>query len=236
MKQDWVKKLRQSTSQWILSVVFVALAGVTKASACSLALVLAMDVSASIDEREYRLQQDGLAQALADRDVMEAIRMQGGIWLRAFEWSGAHRQADWLDWTFIDTEESVRAAASKFAMVERSANEFPTALGYALVYAQYQLRKAPERCARKVIDVAGDGVNNDGFPPVSAYKAMDMEGITVNGLVIAGDTPSPVPYYQERVVYGPGSFLEVADGYEDYATAMRRKLLREIGAAYVQLR
>jgi Ca-activated chloride channel homolog len=84
--------------------------------------------------------------------------------------------------------------------------------------------------------VAGDGVNNDGFPPASAYWTNDMAGITVNALVIEGDLPPPAPYYREEVTRGLGAFLEIATSYEDYATAMRRKLLREIVLSYVSLR
>jgi hypothetical protein len=168
---------------------------------------------------------------------MRAIGAQGGIWLMAFEWSGGRQQYNWLGWSFIDDPASIRAAAERLRGARRRVDEFPTALGYALGYALAQLRNAPERCTRQVIDVSGDGVNNDGFPPESAYRASGMPAVIVNGLVIEGDTPPPAPYYRDHVIRGPGAFVEIADGYDDYARAMRRKLLREIGAAsYVMLR
>jgi Ca-activated chloride channel homolog len=214
----------------------LALLAPAAALGCGLSLVLALDVSSSISSRDFRLQRDGLAAALGEDDVVRAIGAQGGIWLSAFEWSGGRHQYDWLGWTFIRDPAPIRAVAARLAAAQRRVDEFPTALGYALGYALIRLRDAPVRCARRVVDVSGDGINNDGFPPESAYRANDMTDVTVNGLVIVGDTPPPAPYYRERVIYGPGAFIEIADGYGDYAEAMRRKLLREIGAySYVML-
>ena len=99
------------------------------------------------------------------------------------------------------------------------------------------MRKAPVPCGRKVVDVAGDGINNDGFGPDSAYRAFDFKEITVNGLVISGADETPVRYYRSHVIKGPGAFVEVAASYDDYAEAMKRKLLREIfGSGYASLR
>jgi hypothetical protein len=89
------------------------------------------------------------------------------------------------------------------------------------------LRRAPP-CDRRVIDVSGDGRGNDGFGPQAAYRAFDFAGVTVNGLAIAGAGEDVVAYYRTQVAHGPHAFVEVAAGFEDYARAMRRKLLREI--------
>lgn len=220
----------------LLAMGLLAVSGAGASAACSLSLVLALDVSSSVDGREYRLQRDGLAAALADPAVVDAIRAQGGIWITAFEWSGTEQQSDWLEWTHIEDAGSIGRAAARLAAAQRASEGFPTALGYALGHALSRLREAPERCARQVIDVAGDGVNNHGFPPRSTYKANDMTGVTVNGLVIEGDVPPPAPFYRAEVLHGPGAFLEVAGAYEDYAEAMRRKLLRELAAEYVLAR
>ncbi|MBX2854988.1 MAG: DUF1194 domain-containing protein [Rhodobacteraceae bacterium] len=196
--------------------------------ACHLSLILALDVSASVDAREYKLQQEGVASALVDPDVSRMILSQGGIWIMAFEWSGSRHQYPQMQWTFLGDMAAINAASEQLRVARRRVNEFPTSLGYALGRALQELRKAPEVCVRRVVDVAGDGVNNDGFPPASAYRANDMTGITINGLVIEGETPPPAPYYLEQVIRGPGAFVEVADDYDDYARAMRRKLLREL--------
>ena len=197
-------------------------------AACNLSLILALDISASVDPREYKLQQEGVAAALLDPDVSRMILAQGGIWIMAFEWSGSRHQYQQLPWTFLGDMDAIKAASERLRLWRRTVNEFPTSIGFALGYALLEFRNAPEVCVRRVVDVAGDGVNNDGFPPESAYRAHDMTGVTVNGLVIDGETPPPVPYYQEYVIRGPGAFVEVADGYDDYARAMRRKLLREL--------
>ncbi|WP_424931641.1 DUF1194 domain-containing protein [Amaricoccus macauensis] len=230
-----MRYVRKIACGFLPFLVPCCLAGPSLVEACALSLVLALDVSASVDAREYELQREGLARALTDESVKSAIQAQNGIWLTAFEWSGTRQQYDWLEWQFIDSRQLIDAAANRIRTRERTVAEFPTALGYALTHARLRLQDTPATCVRQVIDIAGDGVNNDGFPPASAYRAMDMTGITVNALVIAGDLPPPVPYYREEVIFGPGAFVEVADGYEDYADAMRRKLLREIGASYVAL-
>lgn len=198
------------------------------AQACSLALVLAMDSSASVDDREHQLQITGLAAALKDSDVIRAIEAVGGIYLTSFEWSGRSQQVEQLGWRFLNDAASARAASAILRKAPRGYTEFPTALGYALGHAAVLLDRAPEHCRRKVIDVAGDGINNEGFGPDSAYKAFNYDNVTVNGLVIGGAETTPVDYYRSHVIKGPGAFVEVAETYEDYAQAMKRKLIREI--------
>ncbi|WP_093810595.1 DUF1194 domain-containing protein [Stappia sp. ES.058] len=198
------------------------------AMACPLALVLAIDVSSSVDASDYRLQMRGLVTAFEDREVVDAIVSNGGVLVNAFEWSGRNKQVPIADWTWLDTPASVQAFATRLAGTSRSFYRFPTALGYALGHAAIQLGRAPRACARQVVDVSGDGVNNEGFPPVNAYRAFDYSRTTVNGLVIKGADPDPEAYYLETVIRGPGAFVETADGFSDYGKAMKRKLLREI--------
>ncbi|GAA0784080.1 DUF1194 domain-containing protein [Roseibium denhamense] len=207
-----------------------------QANACALALVLAMDSSASVDEAEYTLQMEGLAAALTDPEVVGAIETVGGIYLNAFEWSGRYQQSMQLDWQFIDGAGAAQLAAAQLRRKQRAYNEFPTALGYALGFAAVQMKSAPQRCARQVVDVAGDGVNNAGFGPQNAYKAFDFTNITVNGLVIEEPGRLTVDYYAEEVIRGAGAFVEVANGFDDYERAMKRKLVREIfGSGYAAL-
>jgi Ca-activated chloride channel homolog len=232
MLQAMSARMRWSARQSALGLA-LTLCAAGPAPACPLALILALDTSASVSAREDQLQKQGLAAALTDAAVVEAVRLQGGIWLAAFEWSGTRHQTDRLDWTFVDTAAGLEAVAARMRQTGRQAERFPTALGFALLHAVLRLRQAPVRCSRQVIDIAGDGVNNDGFPPESAYRAADFAGITINALVITGDLPPPAPYYRDEVIRGPGAFVEIAEGYEDYARAMRRKLLREISPSYV---
>ncbi|WP_417769818.1 DUF1194 domain-containing protein, partial [Stappia sp.] len=212
----------------MVAALSLALGAAPAAHACPLALVLAIDVSSSVDDSEYELQRQGLAEAFRDPQVGAAIRATGGLLASAFEWSGREQQVVKADWTWLETPEEIARFADRLADTPRSHRRYPTALGYALGYAAIHHGRAPRECIRRVVDMAGDGINNEGFPPESAYRAFDYSAITVNGLAIAGDHPDPVRYYRNRVIRGPGAFVEVARGFEDYARAMKRKLLREL--------
>ncbi|MGB7431695.1 MAG: DUF1194 domain-containing protein [Ahrensia sp.] len=202
---------------------------------CGLSLVLAMDASSSVDAREYSLQMNGLAAALVDEEVLQAIADVGGVQLYAFEWNGRYNQKIIVPWSYLYLPGDVLDAATQFQNHERGREDLPTALGYALGHASTALKSAPLACARKVIDVSGDGVNNEGFEPVSAYANFDFDEVQVNGLVIAGELPDPVAYYRKEVLFGPGAFVEIANGFEDYEAAMKRKLVREIRGAALSM-
>jgi hypothetical protein len=205
------------------------------ASECRLALVLALDVSASVDGPEYTLLSAGTARALSSDPVREAILAHGGVRVAAFEWSGQGQQRVVSDWRVMDSDDAIFATAREIAGAGRSFTEFPTALGSALGHAAIMLRDHAH-CLRRVVDVAGDGPNNHGFQPRHAYNAFDFRGVTVNGLVVADDTGGggvrpglePFEYYVTEVIRGPGAFVEVAAGYAEFEEAMRRKLLREV--------
>ncbi|TCD15950.1 DUF1194 domain-containing protein [Oricola cellulosilytica] len=202
---------------------------------CGLALVLAIDVSASVDATEYSLQMNGLADALRADIVREAIIEAGGIQATAFEWSGRNQQIEIAPWSFVATDTDILDFASRIAAHERRFDEFPTALGFALGHAAIRLSQAPIQCERSVVDVSGDGVNNDGYEPPLAFANFDFENVTVNGLVIAGEQPDPVAYYRSKVIHGPGAFVEVAADFADYEASMKRKLLREINGAALSM-
>jgi hypothetical protein len=199
-----------------------------RGEACALALLFALDVSASVDAGEYALQRDGLAAALLAPEVEATILAQpGGVALAAYEWSGRYQQQSMLGWTLVTDRAGLLAAADAIAAAERGHDEFPTAIGYALGHGAVLMRDAPA-CRRRVIDVSGDGIGNEGFPPASAYEAFDFAGITVNGLVIGADDKALLGYYRSQIPHGPGAFVETAAGFSDYEAAMRRKLMREI--------
>lgn len=197
--------------------------------------MLALDVSSSVDADEFALQTGGLANALRDPSVSRSIIAAGGIQAIALEWSGRDQQVDIAPWSLLDSDADISAFADQIETHQRVHTEFPTALGYALGHAATRLSKAPLNCARKVIDVSGDGVNNEGFEPLLAYRNFDFSNVTVNGLVIRGADPDPVAYYQAEVIHGPGAFVEIAADFGDYETAMKRKLLREINGAGLAL-
>jgi hypothetical protein len=202
------------------------------AAACRLALVLALDVSSSVDATEDQLQRGGLVSALTAPEVRAAFfASDDPVAVAVYEWSGRYNQEVVLDWMLIDSPAALLAAAETIAASKRSHNEFPTAMGYALGYAANMLQRGP-RCLYRTIDMAGDGQNNEGFGPQLAYREFPFSDVTVNGLVVnaaefASETQL-IAYYQNEVLWGPGAFLEVAQGFEDYERAMRRKLEREL--------
>lgn len=196
---------------------------------CRLALVLALDVSSSVDATEYNLQRLGLANALDSPDVRHAILRgaPGYVALTVYEWSGFHQHKLQLDWTALTSQGAIDAAVAQLAAMQRSHDDFPTSLGPALGFAAQLLENGPS-CARQVIDVSGDGVNNYRYGPQVAYKHFPLDHVTVNGLVILQDDPAVEAYYGAEVLNGPGAFLERAFGFEDFHAAMTRKLFREI--------
>lgn len=212
-----------------LAAVLSGLMAAPAEASCRLALVLALDASSSVDALEYDLQRAGLAAALNAPDIRHAI-LRGGtgdVVLAVYEWSGRLRQKLHLDWTALRSPEDIARAVTAIATMRRATAEFPTALGSALGYGAKLMTRAPE-CRRRVIDVSGDGVNNQGFGPSLAYRHFPFDGITVNGLVIQGDDSAVVTHYRIEVLRGPGAFLELATGFEDFERAMERKLYREI--------
>lgn len=209
-----------------------AAAGPLAAADCRLALVLALDVSSSVDEAEDALQRGGLASALIAPEVRAAFfAAPQPVALAAYEWSGRYNQEVILDWRMIDGPEALLEAARIIGTSRRSHNDFPTAMGHALGFGAGLLARAPA-CLSQTLDMAGDGENNEGFGPRLAYAEFPFAGVTVNGLVVnAADYEaevSLVEFYRTEVLHGPGAFLEVAQGFDDYEAAMRRKLEREV--------
>ncbi|WP_299378138.1 DUF1194 domain-containing protein [uncultured Tateyamaria sp.] len=202
------------------------------AAACRLALLLALDVSSSVDATEDQLQRGGLVSALTAPEVQAAFFANDmPVALAVYEWSGRYNQEVVLDWTLVDSPAALLFAAETVAASVRSHAEFPTAMGYALGFGAEMLARAP-RCLRQTIDMAGDGQNNEGFGPLLAYREFAFDEVTVNGLVVnAAEFTSEtmlIEFFEKEVLHGPGAFLEVAQGFEDYERAMRRKLEREL--------
>ena len=203
------------------------------AAGCRLALVLAMDVSSSVDATEDTLQRKGLAAALISDSVRKAFFASDlPVALAVYEWSGRYNQEMVLDWLMIDSQAALLTAAETVAASSRSHNDFPTAMGYALGYGANLFERAPQ-CLSKKLDMAGDGQNNEGFGPQLAYAEFPFDDVTVNGLVVnAADFEAEVgliSFYQGEVLHGPGAFMVIANGFDDYERAMKIKLEREVG-------
>lgn len=210
------------------ALAWLVAAAPAAAQDCRLALLLALDVSSSVDAGEHRLQRDGLAAALLAPEVQgPLLNGPGPVALAIYEWSGRFQQDVLTDWQLVTTEAQLLDIAETLRSAPRSTGEFPTALGYAIGYAADMFANAPS-CLFQTLDIAGDGENNDGFPPALAYRHFALSGITVNGLAIGGASATIRTYYEAEVIRGPGAFAEYATSHDDFATAIRRKLEREL--------
>ncbi|MEM9250392.1 MAG: DUF1194 domain-containing protein [Pseudomonadota bacterium] len=201
----------------------------TPAAACGLALALLVDISGSVDPREYRTQIDGLAAALRDTTVADALVRQNAA-VTLIQWTGSSRQDISVGWTEINSVDALERFAQSVETVERPWSMFATAIGEALTVAETALVTAPT-CRRQVIDVSGDGASNEGVEPGPVRDRLVARGVTINALVITGSEPELLPYFERFVIGGYGAFAMQADGYADYPDRIRRKLIRETARA-----
>lgn len=204
-----------------------AIAEAALAEDCRLALVLAVDVSRSVDAVDYAIQRDGLAAALRDPGVRRAFLAGAPVALAVFEWGGVEMQDVVLDWQLVTGEAVLDAAADRIAGLPAYERFQPTALGDALAFGSRMLAAAPP-CAAQGIDVSGDGRNNAGLPPHRIYARIDFGAIVVNALAIGEHERDLVAYYAAEVIRGPGAFVETAATQADFPEAIRRKLIREL--------
>jgi len=197
-----------------------------------LALVLALDSSGSVDFGEFDLQKLGIAGAFRDDEVIEAIERWAprGIAVSVVHWSGRGQQRVAVDWTRVVDRASAAALAVRIEGMRRSMLA-ETALGEALRFAIDHLERGPYRGVRRIIDVSGDGRSNVGVAPGPLRDAAAAAGITINGLAILNDDLAVDLYYADQVIGGHDAFVTTARDFDDFARAMRLKLLREISGA-----
>lgn len=194
--------------------------------ACDLALALAVDVSGSVDPSEYQLQRDGLAAALRDPVIGEAL-VRGRARVMVVQWTGAGRQKITVPWAQIGSFADVEALAGRVAADKRVWRNFSTAIGEALLFTARAFPPEPV-CKRRLIDVSGDGRSNEGTPPEAVRPALAALDISVNALAIEASEPELTAYFFENVIRGEGAFVVTAARFEDYPARIRRKLLREL--------
>ncbi|WP_298847366.1 DUF1194 domain-containing protein [uncultured Ruegeria sp.] len=223
--------------RWLIALGLALLASPIRAEQCRLALALAMDISVSVDDTEDALQRQGLAAALLAPEVQEAFFSSPlPVAMSVYEWSGRSTQHVILNWRLIETQDDLRAAATRISQSTRSNEGSATAMGHALRFGAELLQSAPD-CLFQTIDLSGDGSNNDGYGPQIAYARYFFGEIVVNGLVInAADFEGElflIPFFKNNVLHGPGAFLEVAQGFEDFERTMRKKLKRELSGLQV---
>lgn len=214
---------------WMVFVGTFLQASPISAQSCRLALILAMDVSKSVDSSEYDLQFRGMASAFRDADVQAAILQNAEpVAVAAFEWSGEHHQKAISEWSFLLSHDDLERFAMAFEDHLRTVMGQRTAIGPAVGVAQKLLEGGPD-CIRRIVDVSSDGYNNEGPTPSQIFSSLNFSGITVNALVVGGIVrPALLDYYQREVLHGPDAFAMVTKDYTDYGEAIRMKLLREI--------
>lgn len=213
-------------------------------SACPLALVLALDVSASVDEQEFRLQTHGTAAALTSPPVQAALlaQAQAPVAVAVTLWAGVAEQRVVAGWHRLSGPDDIAALAARIAATPRPDWAGRTATAAALVHAAGLLADAPP-CGRQVIDLSTDDAANEGADP----GALNLGPVTVNALAVGGDLPldhgsraseggALTRWLEARVIRGPGAFVEGADDWRDFAAAMERKLLREVMGQTVAMR
>lgn len=210
---------------------------VRAATPVDLQLVLAVDVSRSIDEVEAELQRRGYVEALTNERVIDAI-LSGEhkrIAICYTEWAGTHYQAMVVDWSMIDSPAAARRFSDKLAEAPRHSQSW-TAIGAALAFAAQRFDTSGFDSKRRVIDISGDGRTNDGPAAELVRDRVVAQGIVINGLPVMmnrsnfGRPPDTGldRYYEESVIGGPGSFMIAAETFEDFSRAVRSKLIREI--------
>jgi hypothetical protein len=206
-------------------------------NAVDLELVLAVDVSLSMDLEEQQLQRDGYVAAFRNPQVVSAIRSgaQGRISVTYVEWAGPFSQATLVPWTLIDTAAAAEDFAAKLAAAPIARHRM-TSISSALAYSGRQFESNPYRGIRRVIDISGDGPNNAGPPVTGVRQELLKSGIIINGLpIIVRPSQSSFfdityldRYYAECVIGGTGSFMIPIRDKSEFTTAIRQKLLLEI--------
>ena len=206
-----------------------------------LLLVLAADVSRSIDGEKFQLQREGYAAAISDPRVLDAIRSgrNGRVGVAFVEWSGIGSQRVVTDWTTVSDAESAKGFGDRLLEAPRSFAD-RTSISGAIEFAMGQFARAPFGSARRTIDVSGDGTNNSGPDVMQVRDEAIAQGVTINGLVILSETPlawnpdhtNPPGglenYYRNNVIGGPGAFVLAAQNFSSFGQAIVKKMIAEV--------
>jgi Protein of unknown function (DUF1194) len=206
-------------------------------SEVDLELVIAVDISYSMDLDELAVQREGYAQAIVSEEFLQALRAgpKAKISVTYFEWSTSSNQKIIIPWRIVDGPEAADAVANEIMSnpVRRGSR---TSISGAILFATPLFDENPYRGLRRVIDISGDGPNNDG-PPVTPVRDQALaKGIVINGLPVMMREPSYSTmeinnldwYYEDCVIGGPGSFLVPIKDRENFKEAIREKLIREV--------
>jgi len=236
----------------ILTLIFLCLALVPTATLAAeqvdLLLVLAVDVSRSIDAGKFQLQREGYAAGLSNPRVLDAIRSgrNGRIGVIFLEWSGVGNQKVVIDWTMIGDADAAKSFGDRLLEAQRSFAD-RTSISGGIEFAMAQLALAPYESARRTIDVSGDGTNNSGRDVTALRDEAVSKGITINGLPILSENPMSwnpdhtnppgglENYYRNNVIGGPGAFVMVAKNFNTFGEAIISKMIAEVSQAHQPL-
>jgi hypothetical protein len=202
-------------------------------AAVDLQLVLAVDVSGSVSDDRFKLQQEGYARAFRNWRVIEAIRSGAAhaIAVTVAQWTGPTQQAQVVPWMVVSDEASAATLADAIEHTTRQLYGGGTSISGAIDYAVTLFPQSGTTGGRQVVDVSGDGANNRGRPAADARDDAVHQGITINGLPILALEPGLDQYYLSNVIGGPNAFSIVADSYETFAEAVLKKLITEIAGS-----
>ena len=192
--------------------------------ACDTALILTIDASNSVDVAEYRLQANGLADALLDPEITEAL-IQGQTALMVIQWSGQDRQEISVPWARMRSEADVQDFSARARAMPRAFVMSDTAPAEAIRFALAQFADVPD-CTRRVIDVSGDGTPNAGADTRPAIREAERQGVTINGIAIESMGLAITNFYRRGIITTDG-FVITARMHRDYPRAIREKILRE---------
>ena len=195
------------------------------AMACETALVLSIDVSNSIDPSEYKLQTDGMADALLDPEIVEAM-IAGQVAIAVMQWSGAERQALSIPWRQITDEAQAAQLALEARIIPRAFVLSDTAPAEGIYFALDLFKSAPA-CKHRVIDISGDGTPNAGSDTGQARQAAQRMGVTINGIAIESMGLAISNFFARHVITRNG-FIITARTHREYPDAIRRKIIREL--------
>jgi hypothetical protein len=225
----------------VVMLAWLSVGAPVRALEVDLELVLALDVSRSMDAEELELQKQGYAAAFMHPAVISALRSGplGRIAVTVFEWAGESYQQVVVPWTVVADDDDAENIAAAILAAPKFSYNF-TSISGAIDFGRRLFPNNGLEGTRKVIDISGDGINNAGRPVFIARDEAIAEGITINGLVIMNDRgpggglgfgfaqPRLDVHYRENVIGGPGAFLMVAEDFSTFAFAIRNKLIREI--------
>jgi len=218
-------------SRWLLAALLApAIPAQAQEAPVAVELVLALDASASVDKREFELQVEGLARAFRDPDVMRAVEdlRPLGAAVAVVQWGAPGEAQVVLPFTQLSSGRDAKAFGFRMSLVHRFMWASATSIATGIADSAALIEANEYDGQRKVIDVAGDGEDNGPPDLEAARQAARAQGIIINGLPIMADLPGLDAYYRDRVIIGPDSFVEPARDFEDYARAIRAKLLKEL--------